>query len=215
MQDELDTPSFLREDWEHAWEDLAKHVRDGLAFVSEVDGRVTGFVVATIPRELPGLLHVTDLYVAPEARRGGVGRTLMNAVVSAGRERGIGLIGLDVRVDKVAATALYRRLGFVDHERFMTAELDTVITRSEQTERPRSYASTHVQTDDEAGVRHALEQFMPRLGHSARTDVMPPRNGWITVVDELCGRDRSAQRRLGSELSDPMGLPLVALPPPA
>jgi len=210
MQDELDVPSFLREDWEHAWEDLGRHVRDGLVYIAEDDGRVAGFVSATIPRELPRLLHVTDLYVAPEARRSGVGRTLMHAVAAAGRDRGVSNVGLDVRIDNAGATGLYLRLGFVDHERFMTAELDAVLARSGQAERPPSYASTHVQTDDEAGVRHALEQFMPRLGGSARTEVMTPRNGWITVVDELCDRDRSAQRRLGAELSDRMGVPVVA-----
>jgi len=30
------------------------------------------------------------------------------------------------------------------------------------------------------------------------------------VVDELCDRDRSAQRRLGAELSERMGVPVVA-----
>jgi hypothetical protein len=34
---------------------------------------------------------------------------------------------------------------------------------------------------------------------------------WVTVVDELCDRDRSAQRRLGAELSERMGVPAVAL----
>jgi ribosomal protein S18 acetylase RimI-like enzyme len=211
MQDELDTPSFLREDWEHAWEDLSRHVREGLAFVSEDDGRVTGFVFATVPRELASLLHVTDLYVVPGSRRRGAGRSLLHSVVGAARERGVDHVGLDVRMDNAAATTLYRRLGFVDHERFMVAELDGVLTRSERTERAPSYASTHVQTDDEAGVRHALEQFMPRLGGSAQTEVGSPRNGWITVVDELCDRDRSAQRRLGQELSERMGVPVVAL----
>jgi ribosomal protein S18 acetylase RimI-like enzyme len=211
MQDELETPVFLREDWEHAWEDLGKHVREGLAFVSEDDAGVTGFVFATVPRELPALLHVTDLYVAPASRRRGVGSLLLHAVVDTAQERGVGHVGLDVRIDNAAATTMYRRLGFVDHERFMVAELDAVLTRSEQRERPPSYASTHVQTDDEAGVRHALEQFMPRLGRSAHTEVGTPRNGWITVVDELCDRDRSAQRRLGRELSERMGVPVVAL----
>ena len=42
------------------------------------------------------------------------------------------------------------------------------------------------------------------------TEVTSPRNGWVTVVNDLCDRDRSAQRRLGSELSDRMGVPVVA-----
>src|SRR5437868_14584227 len=48
------------------------------------------------------------------------------------------------------------------------------------------------------------------MGRSASTEVVAPRNGWVTVVDELCDRDRSAQRRLGAELSERMGVPVVA-----
>ena len=123
MQDELETPPFLLEEWEHCWADLSRHVRDGLGFVSEDDGRVTGFAFAKIPRETPALVHVTDLYVAPAARRGGVARSLMHTVATTGQERGATHVGLDVRVGNAAATALYRRLGFADHERFMAAEL--------------------------------------------------------------------------------------------
>jgi hypothetical protein len=144
-------------------------------------------------------------------RRGGVARSLIHAVVTAAQARGVDHVGLDVRIDNAAATGLYRRLGFVDHERFMTAELGAVLARSERLERPPSFASTHVQTDDEGAVQRALQQFMPRLGRSAQTEVLPPRNGWVTVVDELCDRDRSAQRRLGTELSERMGVPVVAL----
>jgi ribosomal protein S18 acetylase RimI-like enzyme len=211
FQDEVDTPDFLRESWEHAWEDLGRHVQAGLGFVSEEGGVVTGFVFGTVPRETPKLLHVTDLYVAPDARRGGVARGLLHALVATASERGVGHVGLDLQIDNAPATALYRRLGFVDQERFLTAELAMVLERTEQVERPPSVASTHVQTDDETAVEHALQQFMPRLVRSARTEVTPPRNGWVSVVDELCDRDRSAQRRLGRELSERMGVPVVAL----
>jgi hypothetical protein len=67
-----------------------------------------------------------------------------------------------------------------------------------------------VQTDDEAGVRRAVEQFLPRLGRTEWSEVSEVRNGWITVTDELCDRDRSAQRRLGAELSERLGVPVVA-----
>jgi ribosomal protein S18 acetylase RimI-like enzyme len=210
MQHELETPSFLLESWEHAWDDLSRHVREGLGFVAEDDGRLTGFVFGTFPRETPMLLHVTDLYVAPEARRSGVARSLLHEIFGVAHERGASHVGLDVRVHNEPATGLYRRLGFVDSERFMTADLGTALARSEQAHRPPSVASTHVQTDDELAVRRALEQFMPRLGRSAFTEVSPPRNGWVTVVDELCDRDRSSQRRLGVELSERMGVPVVA-----
>ena len=211
MHDELETPDFLREDWQVTWEDVSRYVHAGLGFVTEDDGVVTGFVFGTIPRGTPTLLHVTDVYVAPTARRRGVARGLLHALVAVAQDRGAGHVALDVRIDNAPATALYRRLGFLDHERLMTAELGTVLERTEQVERPPSVASTHVQTDDETAVEHALQQFMPRLGRSARTEVTPARNGWVTVVDELCDRDRSAQRRLGRELSERMGVPVVAL----
>jgi hypothetical protein len=52
---------------------------------------------------------------------------------------------------------------------------------------------------------------MPRVGHTEWSEVSGPDNGWITVTDELCDSDRSAQRRLGAELSERMGVPVVAL----
>jgi hypothetical protein len=67
-----------------------------------------------------------------------------------------------------------------------------------------------VQTDDEESVQRALAQFLPRIGRSERTEIAGPANGWLTIVDELCDRDRSAQRRLGTELSDRLGVPVVA-----
>ena len=56
-----------------------------------------------------------------------------------------------------------------------------------------------------------MAQFMPRIGRSEWTDVFEASNGWVTVVDELCDRDRSAQRRVAGELSDRMGTPVIAL----
>ena len=51
---------------------------------------------------------------------------------------------------------------------------------------------------------------MPRVGHTAWSEVTRAGNGWVTVIDDLCDRDRSAQRRLGVELSERMGVPVVA-----
>jgi hypothetical protein len=76
---------------------------------------------------------------------------------------------------------------------------------------PDSFGSIHVQTDDKAGVERAVTQFMPRLGRSSFSEVTTSKNGWVTVVDELCDHNRSAQRRLGTELSERMGVPVVAL----
>jgi ribosomal protein S18 acetylase RimI-like enzyme len=53
-----------------------------------------------------------DLYVRPEARREGVGRTLVEVVVDRARERGCRRVELDVSSENPAAMALYQSLGF-------------------------------------------------------------------------------------------------------
>ena len=212
FQEEVGGPPFLRETWDDAWADLRKHVADGLGFVAEDDGRVVGFLFATVPRETPDLGHVTDLYVDPTARRRGVARGLMGWIAAALRARGVGHVGLDVRVDNGAGRAFYDRLGFVAEELFLATSVATVEERLAEPEREkRSFGSTHAQTDDEVSVERAVRQFLPRLGGSRRSDVTPPRNGWITIYDDLGDRDRIAHRRFGNELSERLGVPVVAL----
>jgi ribosomal protein S18 acetylase RimI-like enzyme len=53
-----------------------------------------------------------DLYVREEARRGGLGRALVEAAVARARERGCRRIELDVNEDNEAAQALYLACGF-------------------------------------------------------------------------------------------------------
>ena len=212
FQDEEGGPSFLQETWDDAWRDLRGHIVAGLGFVAVADDAVVGFVFAEVPRELPDLGHVTDVYVHPQERHRGVARELMARIVQALQERGVGYVGLDVRVDNVGARALYDRLGFVEEERFLATSIAAVQERiaGEEQDRP-SFGSTHVQTDDESSVARAVERFLPRLGRSARTEVMPVRNGWITVYDELCDREREAHRRFAGELSERLGVPALAL----
>jgi len=212
-QDEIGGPDFLRETWEDGWTDLSRHVADGLPFVAVDDAdAIVGFVFATVPRETPDLGHVTDVYVHPQERRRGVAGALMARIVEALHEKGVAHVGLDVRVDNHGARALYDRLGFVEEERFLATSIATVLDRvaGEEKEQP-SFGSTHVQTDDETSVARAVERFLPRLGRSPRTEVTPVRNGWITIFDELCDRDREAHRRFGAELSERLGVPSVAL----
>ncbi|MFL5869605.1 MAG: GNAT family N-acetyltransferase [Solirubrobacterales bacterium] len=53
-----------------------------------------------------------DLYVAPEARRAGLGRALVEAALDSARSRGCVRIELDVDEDNEAARELYRACGF-------------------------------------------------------------------------------------------------------
>ena len=72
-----------------------------------------------------------------------------------------------------------------------------------------TFGSVHAQTDDLAGVERAVRTFVPRLGRSARSVVVPPQNGWIAVYDELCEREPDLLRRLARELSDRVGVALA------
>jgi predicted N-acetyltransferase YhbS len=189
---------------------LRKEVANGLGFVSERDGEITGFVFGEVPKEHPDLCHLTDLYVVPHERRLGVGRALLRAIVDQLADRGVGNVGLDVMLTNDAALTLYRRLGFTPLEYFMVATRDLLAARLTSSARPPSVGSLHVQTDDENAVERAVSVYLPRIGRSEWTTVLPAQHDWVTVVDELCDRDRSAQRRLGGELSDRLGVPVVA-----
>lgn len=58
------------------------------------------------------LLNVHDLVVAPDHRRRGVGRALLEAVAAGARELGCCRVTLEVRQDNAPARALYAAVGF-------------------------------------------------------------------------------------------------------
>ena len=208
---ELGGPAYLQETWEEAWPDLSRTIKDGAALVAEDDGRAVGFIFCVLGDRGRKTAHVTDFYVRPEARGRGVGKELLGALIDPARANGLDHVSLEVLVRNADARRLYERLGFAPVDVFMVAPLGALADRLGSDERPQSFGSLHVQTDAEEDVQRAVQQFLPRLGRSAFTEVTPARNGWVTVVDELCDRDRSAQRRLGSELSERLGVPAVAL----
>jgi ribosomal protein S18 acetylase RimI-like enzyme len=211
FEEELGGPDYLRETWDEAWTDLSETVRSGVALIAEEGERAVGFIFCVLGDVGRRTAHVTDLYVTPEARSRGVGTALLSAIVEPAREAGLDHVSLEVLTRNNEARRLYDRLGFTSVDVFMVAPLGALAERLGTDERPPSFGSLHVQTDDEAGVERAVRQFLPRVGHSAHTDVSREADGWVAVVDELCDRDRSAQRRLGTELSDRMGVPVVAL----
>jgi ribosomal protein S18 acetylase RimI-like enzyme len=208
---ELDHPPHLRETWEEAWSDLSETIRDGMALIVEQEGEAVGFVFCVLGDRGRKTAHVTDIYVRPVARNQGIGRALLAQLIEPAREAGLDHVSLEVNLHNAGARRLYERLGFVAVDMFMVAPLGALADRLGTEDRPLSFGSLHLQTDDEAAVERAVKQFMPRLGRSEHTEVTPALNGWVTVVDELCDHDRSAQRRLGGELSERMGVPVVAL----
>jgi [ribosomal protein S18]-alanine N-acetyltransferase len=85
-----------------------------LVAVEEVDNRVIGFVVAsTVTEEW----ELENIAVSPAARRQGVGRALMNALIQQAEHRGALEIRQEVRASNTAAQKLGRSAGFVPEGR--------------------------------------------------------------------------------------------------
>jgi ribosomal-protein-alanine N-acetyltransferase len=72
-------------------------------------GAVQGFAVVWLVHDE---LHVLNVAVAPEARRRGVARAILDRVEAQGREQGARIAMLEVRRGNAPAIALYRTLGY-------------------------------------------------------------------------------------------------------
>ncbi len=198
-ESELGGPDFLRESWEEERVDVERRLREGVVLIAEEDGDPVGS--AELDFEDRRIARLSSIYVRERARRRGVAKALLGEVAKAAIERGYEHLGLEVLVDNHDARAIYERLGFSQYLLSMSAALGDLDARLRADAREPSVGKVYVQTDDESFVERAVAQFVPRLGHSERTDVLPPRNGWIEVDDELCSADPKALRRLAQELS--------------
>jgi hypothetical protein len=79
----------------------------------------------------------------------------------------------------------WRRAGFSERARILEAPIAALEHRLGDERKP-SFGSIHVQTDDIDAVVRGVRQFVPRMpGNSQGSVVSPPRNGWVTVYDEL------------------------------
>jgi ribosomal protein S18 acetylase RimI-like enzyme len=208
---EVRPPDYDSPDPERDLRDLEDYLRgDFVVLVAEDDGRPVGFALGRLGHPRLGLL--VDLFVTPDARRRGHASALVGELASRLGDAGAEVLELDVQPGNTAARAVFERWGFATARLTLAAPVDQVagLTAS-ASEKPASIGSTHVQTDDETSVQRAVTRYLPRLGGSAHTEVAPPRNGWITIYDELCDRDRAAHRRFAAELSERLGVPAVAL----
>ena len=77
-------------------------------FVAERDGRVVGTVGLAMDRKVASIVSVGTL---PDARRRGVGATMVVEMVRRARERGAELVYLIARADD-SPKDMYRKLGF-------------------------------------------------------------------------------------------------------
>lgn len=99
---------------------------DTVVFLAELDGKAVGFTqlfpsFSSVSARRLWILN--DLYVAPEARRGGVARALLGrARVHAQETEAKGLV-LSTAIDNEKAQRLYEGLGWVRDEAFYTYTL--------------------------------------------------------------------------------------------
>jgi len=99
----------------HAAPWTAGNFRDALAAgyaaqVAERDGRIVAFGVMMLA---PGEAQILDVSVVPDARRGGLGRELVERFLADALRMGAAQAFLEVRVSNAPAIALYEDAGFV------------------------------------------------------------------------------------------------------
>ena len=202
--------AYVDELWERPFPPGPMHMPDvegRVLHVAEDEGRIVGAAFGK-PAAEPGVAHLEFVYVEPAVRRSGIGRELVRAFTAAASAAGAEHVTLDVDTSNEAGRAVWQRLGFAEYARRLATSLPALVQRLE----PRAgatFGSVHVQTDDVGGVERAVRTFVPRLGRSAATALAPPRNGWIGVFDELCGREPELLRRLARELSDRFGVAIA------
>jgi ribosomal protein S18 acetylase RimI-like enzyme len=184
--------------------EIRELIESEIALVAEDDDATpVGFALAR--RRGPGFGTLTDLFVARDARRSGIGTELMREVLAAFRDLGIDDFDLDVQASNHVARSLYARWGLKDAVVVMTGSVSGLEERLGVQE-AGSFGSIHIQSDDLSAVEQAVRQFVPRLpGASRGSLVAPPRGGWIAVYDDVCDRNPEMLRRLARELSDRMG----------
>ncbi|WP_431221470.1 ribosomal protein S18-alanine N-acetyltransferase [Leifsonia xyli] len=111
---ELERSVFVTDAWsEHAMlsEVTGQHGYYLVAFEPESPERLAGYAGLLAPR---GAAEgdIQTIAVAPHARRRGLGRALMLALIAEARRRGAREVFLEVRADNPGAQTLYRDLGF-------------------------------------------------------------------------------------------------------
>lgn len=99
------------EDWAARLATAAVSGKD-CPLVAELDGMPAGLVWAKMDGINPALVHLYQMWVAPECRGRGVAQRLLDTALSWVRERGARFVELDVTVGNSAAARLYRRAGF-------------------------------------------------------------------------------------------------------
>lgn len=113
---------FVEAEARGCWERLLEAPDWGRAWVVERESRVVGYSVLTFGYSLEYRgrdAFVDELYVAPEWRGQGLAREALSVIDAACAEAGVRALHLEVERNKERARGLYRRWGFVEHDRVL------------------------------------------------------------------------------------------------
>ncbi len=202
---EVPFPIEEPEPWDEEWSDTLDDIRGGGVFLAEDDEGP--LAVARIEAPERGRAHIQLVHVRERGRRQGVAKALLRECVADARARGARTISLDVVTANENAIAVWARLGFREYAKFMAQPLDALEARLGEDAPKPARASTHVQSDDDASVQRAIQQFLPRL----KSPQISASDSWIRVADETLDTDRDAHGRFAKELSERLGAVTVAL----
>ena len=194
-------------DIEHELAEVREIAAREHAFLAESDGDALGF--ALMRRRNPSMAELTDLYVRPDARAGGVATALVGEAIAA-LDEGVTVVRAETAAENGVARTVYQRWGFRDDAVLMVAPVEHLRERLAPDRHATSFGSVHVQSDDRPWVERTVVQFAPRIG-SPGSRVEGPRNGWTAVYDPVADRDPSTLRRLARELSERMGAVVIAV----
>src|SRR5689334_23740803 len=109
-----ETLAEARAKGDDSWQARAAARPDTAPLVAERDGAPVGMAVAVIDADDPVRADLYAMWVAPEARRGGLARALVDAALRWARGRAALELTLGVAEGNEPAYALYRGCGFHD-----------------------------------------------------------------------------------------------------
>jgi len=103
------------------------------AWVAELDGQAVGYALVVPAAYETGYakagVYVQDVFVAPEARRRGVGRALLASVAADARRRGLAFVWWASRTWNTESHAFFRTLATVEEPVIAFAMFDEEFTR--------------------------------------------------------------------------------------
>ncbi|HET8605540.1 MAG TPA: GNAT family N-acetyltransferase [Gaiellaceae bacterium] len=204
---EVPEPFGEPEPWKDEWADTRRDIAAGTVLIAEDDEGAVGVARAEAPRR--GSVHVQLVHVRPRGRRHGGAKALLAEIAKEARERGASRLTLEVLTSNAPARAVWQRLGFQEVSLFLAAGLGALAARLGEAGGAATFGSIHVQTDDRDRVERETAKYRPRLAGPGAWRVDGPRNGWVSVHDELLERDPKLLQRLAKELSNAVGSVVV------